>query len=85
MSKYKEGHDATEDVVNDIIARMDEFYASHPNKEDHFLLYFKLIIRKVIIAWKKRMIHRNPYNFNDELSKCTDISKRQIERFPLKD
>ena len=86
MSKrYHENFDATEHVVKLILNAMDDFYASHPDSECYFLLYFKQIIRKVLIGWKKRMIKRHPYDFNAQMAKCTDVSKRQIERIPLKD
>ena len=57
MSRYKQGYNATDDVVRFILAKMDEFYASHPDNKDHFLLYFKEIFRRVIKAWKKRMMN----------------------------
>ncbi len=31
------------------------------------------------------MINSHPYDFNQRLSECTDISKRKIERITLKE
>ena len=78
-------YNATDNVAEYILAQMDDFYSSHPDAEDSFLLFFKQIMRRVLKGWKKRMMNRHPNHFNDEMSKCTDVSKRQIERISLKD
>ena len=77
----KKTYDATDDVVNYILHLMDEFYASlGEDDEGYFLLFFKVIMRKVLKEWKVRVKRRHPFDFNQKMSECTDVSKRNIER-----
>ena len=84
-TRYRECYDATDEVVNDIIAIMDYFFNTHPDADDYFMLFFKIVIQRVMKHWKLRMRQRRPFDFNARLSECTDISLRQIERISLKD
>lgn len=81
--------DTTNVEVTDIVADfflniIHEHYTNPMNKGD-ILMFFKKCESKCIRGWKKEMIKRHPYDFNQQLSKCTDVSKRKIERISLKE
>ena len=78
-TKSPECFDATDQVVDLIIALMDAFFDSHPDADDYFALFFKTVFIRVMKHWKLRMRQRRPFDFNVRLSECTDVSLRTIE------
>ena len=84
MSKNNADYEATDEVVSFFLTIMHNFY-TNPANEGDVLMYFKEFEMKCIRGWKKQMICKYPYDFNSQLSQCTDISKRKIERISLKE
>lgn len=84
MKENTENVDLTDDVADYFLARAIEHYANPQNKGE-VLMFFRRCEKKCLKGWKKIMINSHPYDFNQRLSECTDISKRKIERITLKE
>ena len=84
MKENTENEDATDQVADYFLSIVQEYYAN-PNNTGDVLMFFKQCEEKCLRGWKKIMINTHPYDFNQHLSECTDISKRKIEGISLKE
>ena len=85
MSKHPFNEDVTDKVTDYFLSLVEEFYANPQNEDADILMYWSQCQQKSMRGWKKVIKQRHPFNFNDRLAKCTDISKRNIERISLKE
>ena len=78
-----------EDVTNMVAAYfltlVNQFYSNPKNKNADILMDWSQCQQKCMKGWKKMVKQLHPFNFNDRLAQCTDISKRKIERISLKE
>ena len=85
MSKNrKETYDITMDAVNDALARVENFYASHPMPDkgvgDSVAMYFDTFIEKFTKGWRDIEKKRHPYDYNHQMVVNSDKSPATLRR-----
>jgi hypothetical protein len=84
MNTKSFNEDVTEKVTAYFLTLVNEFYSNPNNEGADILMFWQQCQDQSMRGWKKIIMQHYPYNFNEHLAKCTDVSKRKIERISLK-